>query len=181
MADTFVEDVDLYPLMVELLSCLCVELEDSGLPKPCRCSLMPGDLPVLDFGSGEDGCKDGCGQAWVRLVTAFPADQFPIAAVQTASRCDVALAYQLEIGVSRCETVGRTVGGRFIPPSAEDQLDSVRLYTADMAAMRRAMLCCFRSAHARTDDLEIALGAYTPLPTQGGVGGGTWALYLRRQ
>lgn len=176
----FREDLDIYPLMVELSACLCTELADSGLPPVCRCGLMPGTSPTLDF-SGDVTCANGgCGQAWVRLVNAFPSDDFPNPAVGIAQRCDIALAYELEVGISRCEDVGRTVGNKYTPPTLAAQVNSVRQYTADMAAMRRAILCCFRGAHDERDDLEIALGLYQPLDSSGGVGGGIWNVTVRR-
>jgi hypothetical protein len=138
---------------------------------------MPGTTPVIDF-SGSDGCGNGCGQAWVRLAGAFPTDAFPQPSIGTAVRCDAGLGYLLEVGISRCEPVGRTVGNKFVPPTMQEQLDSVRLYTADMAAVRRAITCCLRDAHE--DDIEIALGNWSPLDSIGGVGGGTWNVTVRR-
>lgn len=177
MMPEFREDLDIYPLIVELVACVCAELEASGLPAVCRCAPMPGSAPVIDF-SGTDGCKDGCGQAWVRLINAFPSDDFPAPGFGVNTRCEVALAYLLEVGVSRCEPVGKTVAGKFTPPTMEDQLGAVRLYTADMQAMRRAILCCFRGEHE--DDVEVAVGTYSPLDSIGGVGGGTWQIAVRR-
>lgn len=181
MADApFVEDVDVYPLMLELIGCLCEELEKSGLPKPCRCGIQPGSIPVIDFAGGDAGCKDGCGQAWVRLVQAFPSTSFPEPDFGTVQACAGGLAYELEVGLSRCEASGRTVNGRFIPPTLVEQMEAVRLYTADMAAMRRAIVCCLRGEHERAEDLEVALGTYRPMDSQGGTGGGIWQVFLAR-
>lgn len=171
---TFREDDGVYPIMVALLACLCEELEKSGLPAPCRCSLMPGNSIVIDFGAGTEGCKDKCGQAWVRLSAAFPSVNFPEASVGQVVRCGAGIGYELEVGVSRCENSGKTVGGKFVPPTADEQLADVRLYTADMAAMHRAILCCLPGREGVPEDMQISLGLYQPLPSQGGSGGGTW-------
>lgn len=175
----FVEDFDVYPLMLELIGCICEELERSGLPKPCRCGVQPGTLAVIDFAGGDAGCGDGCGQAWVRLNSAFPSTIFPAQDFAIATRCEGGLAYELEVGLSRCEAAGRTVNGRFIPPTLVEQMEAVRLYTADMAAMRRAILCCLRGEHENADDLEVVLGTYRPMDSQGGTGGGIWQVFVR--
>lgn len=173
---SFREDEGVYPVMVALLACLCEELEASGLPPVCRCALMPGNAVTIDFGAGDDGCRGGCGQAWVRLSAAYPVTNFPEPAVGQVTRCGAGVAYELEVGVSRCTSSGRTVGGKFIPPTADEQLADVRLHTADMAAMRRAILCCLPDREGVPEELGLALGLYQPLPAQGGVGGGTWTV-----
>lgn len=176
----FVEDLEIYPLMLELVGCLCTEITESELPAVCRCEVMPGGTYTLDFGPNE--LSAGNGQAWVRLVAAgatFPGDtgenQSPIL---LNTRCSTPLVFELEVGISRCEPVGVTRGNKFTPPTATEQAGAVRLYTADLAAMKRAILCCF--ADKVGDDVEIGLGVYQSLPSEGGVGGGTWQVFLRR-
>ena len=176
----YTEDVDLFPLMEELLDCLCTEITSSGLPAVCRCELMPGGSYVLDF--TPDHASMGNGQAWVRLVAAgatFPGDvgdnQSPII---LTTRCGTGLVYELEMGVSRCEPVGVTRNNKYTPPTAAEQHEAVRLYAADLAAMKRAVLCCFKDKLG--DDVEIGLGVYQPLQSEGGVGGGVWQVFVRR-
>jgi len=176
----FVEDVDVYPMMQELLGCLCDEIARSELPAPCRCEVKPGAAYALDFGPTES--SKGNGQAWVRLVAAgatFPGDvgdqQAPIL---LTTRCNAPAAYELEIGISRCVTLGTTVNQRYIPPTAEAEAADVRLQIADMAAMKRTVLCCLKDKLG--DDVEIGLGIYQPIDIQGGVGGGTWQVFVRR-
>ena len=176
----FAEDVDVYPMMQELLGCLCDEIARSELPAPCRCELKSGVTVALDFGPSESA--KGNGQAWVRLVAAgatFPGDigdqQAPI---MLTSRCSTPSAYELEVGISRCVTMGTTVNNKYIPPSAEAEAADTKLQLADMAAMKRTVLCCLKDKLG--PDVEIGLGVYQPIDVQGGVGGGTWQVFVRR-
>lgn len=96
------EDTGIYPVMVALAACLEAELTEAGLGPLCFCGVVPGDMAMVDASGCESG--DGeCGSAWVRLVQAYPSDQFP-APAQIAT-CSTALAYDLEIGVARCVKV----------------------------------------------------------------------------
>lgn len=175
---TFVDDTDFYPLMVELLGCLCDEIKERKLPEPCRCELMPGDTPVVDFGA-ESPCGKGNGQAWVRLVGGGPSgDDFPAYGAGQRVTCESRLAWEFEVGISRNESGPTTVNNRPVPPSAESQRDAVRLYAADAAAMRAAITCCF--AEKFDDVVQVALGVYTPAVSGGGAGGGTWRVVVRR-
>lgn len=173
-------DLDVYPLMEELLACLCKEIDDSNLPKPCRCELMPGAVFMLDFGPSDTA--KGNGQAWVRLAAAgatFPGDVGDTQApVILTTRCAAPLAYELEIGISRCVSVGTTSNNKYFPPSADAVSADVQLQLADMAAMKRAVLCCLKDKLGA--DVEIGLGLYSPIDHQGGVGGGTWQVFVRR-
>lgn len=168
----FIEDAVVYPAIVRLSACLCLEIEASGLPVPCSCGPMIGSL-VLDYcGSCEDG-KCG-GQAWVRLVNAFPSTAFP-SPDQELSNCYSPLAFQLEVGIVRCKPVGKTSGVRgYTPPTMEQNVEALRLQMADMAAMRRAVACCFGEA-----DQDYVLGTYENLSIDGDCLGGTFTLYAR--
>ena len=175
-----VEDVDAYPIMQELLGCLCEEIVRSELPAVCRCELKPGAVYALDFGS--DQISKGNGQAWVRLVAAgatFPGDtgdnQAPIL---LTTRCNTPLVYEFEIGISRCVSVGTTVNNRYTPPTAAAEAADVALQLADMAAMKRAVMCCLKDKLG--PDAELGLGLYQPIDISGGVGGGTWQVFARR-
>jgi hypothetical protein len=167
----FVEDTIIYPTMIALSACLCTEIEGSGLPEPCSCGPLIGDL-VLDY-CGE--CADGkCGgQAWVRLVDAFPSNDFPnpLAAIQN---CNAPLAYTLEVGIVRCKPTGKASGVRgFVPPSMEQNVEALRLQLADMAAMRRAIQCCFGDT-----DVSYIMNAYTPSPVDGDCLGGAFSVIV---
>lgn len=172
MADIpFREDSIVYPRMIKLLACLCEEITASGLPALCRCAVVPGPEAVMDMcGACENG-KCG-GQAWVRLVDANPSRTFP-ALDDTSQNCKSPLAFQLELGVARCLPTGTNSPVRgYEPPSVEQLLEATRLQMADMAAMRRAVMCCFGE-----DDATYLLTTYQPLSVTGDCGGGTWTVY----
>jgi hypothetical protein len=167
----FREDTSIYPRMIELSACLCTEIENSGLPTPCSCGPMVGGL-VLDYCGT---CKDGScgGQAWVRLVQAFPSTDFPSQLLELRN-CTAPLAFELEIGIVRCKPVGTSSGVRgFVPPSLEQNVSALRLQTADIAAMRRAVLCCFGET-----DTDYILGTYTPISPDGDCLGGVFNVYV---
>lgn len=159
----FREDFMIYGQMLELAACLCAELAASGLGSPCFCGIVEGTEANLDCGS----CDDGCGAAWVRLDSAVPFTNFPDAEVGVAT-CSTALAFVLEVGVTRCFTP--FVDDQGTGAGVQEHLDQTRLQIADMAATRRAIACCF----AKDEEILYALGAYTPISFQGGCGGGSW-------
>lgn len=162
---TFREDDFIYPKMIELSACLCAEIEDSGLPGTCACGPIVGTL-VLDYCTN---CKDkGCsGQAWVRLVDAFPSLDFP-SPIQTPQNCNAPMAYTIEIGIVRCKPLGSNSQLRgFVPPTAEQNVDALRLQLADIAVLRRAIQCCFGK-----NDTTYIMGTYTAAPPEGDCLGG---------
>ena len=155
------EDFLIYPAMVRLAGCLCAELKKSGLPEPCFCGIAEGTEANLDCGS----CDDGCGAAWVRLANAFPSqDGVSPAAIAT---CNSQIVFQLEVGVTRCFSPFADSEGN--GQGIAEHLEATRLQLADMAAIKRAIACCFAD-----EDAEYNLGAYTPIPFSGGCGGGSW-------
>lgn len=170
------EDTSIYPILIELTSCLCQALEAAGGPTLCSCGIMTGQI-ALDFCGG--GCEgEGCGgQAWVRLVDAFPSSTFP-SPDGNLTNCNSPWAYALEIGVARCAPMGENSGvNGYVPPTLEQSVEAIRLQTADLAAMRRAIQCCF----AKTDR-DYLIGSYTQVDTNGGgCLGGTIALWVREE
>jgi hypothetical protein len=168
----FREDTIIYPSMISLVACLCAEITESGLPEPCSCGPMMGIL-TLDYCTACDDGKCG-GQAWVRLIRAFPSIEFPVPMLDLQN-CTAPLAYELEIGIVRCKPVGKASGVRgYTPPSLEQNVGALRLQAADIAAMRRAVLCCFGEG-----DTDYILGTYQPLPIDGDCLGGTFNIFVR--
>lgn len=172
------EDLDIVPVMLELVGCLEEEFAKAEVPAHCRVGVKPGAVATIDFGPSH--ARAGNGSAWVRLVNAGP--QWPTDVtgqpIITTTRCAADLTYELEVASSRCEDQGTTANNTFTPPSAEGELAAVRLYGADREAMRRAITCCL--AEKLGEDVEIGLGLYQPLPSEGGVGGGAWQVFVRR-
>lgn len=175
---TYVEDTSIYPIIIDLVACLCEEIATRELPAVCRCAPMPGASAVLDFGPGDLG--KGNGQAWVRWAGFAPAQvaQQGGAGVFDSSPCGTERIHELEVGISRCEPAGTTSNNRYTPPTMEQQLEAVRLAAADARAMEAAV-CCLR-AKLGSDDVVIGIGAYQPLESSGGVGGGTLQVFVQR-
>lgn len=164
------EDVLIFPLLTELAGCLCDELADSGLEATCSCSLVPGVGPTLDFCS--EGCEGGCpGEAWVRVVAAYPSTDFP--SPQAIATCASPLAFEVEVGVGRCLPTGSADGS---PPAAADMFETARLQLADMAAMRRAIACCFKGQM----DVDYVLLRFDPTQGAGGCLVSTWTLVIQQ-
>lgn len=164
------EDVQIYPLLTELTGCLCDELARSGLEATCSCSLVPGVGPTLDF--CEQGCDGGCpGEAWVRLLSAYPSVDFP--AQDARATCATGLAFEVEVGVGRCLPLGGNDGA---PPEPAAMWDTARLQMADMAAMRRAIACCFRGQ----GDLDYVLLRFDPTQGAGGCLVSTWTFVVQQ-
>jgi hypothetical protein len=176
----FREDFEIYPLMVQMAACLCDELASSGLPGTCQCAVVPGPMAVLDAcgACATVGAECG-GQAWVRLERAYPSANFPTADVLGAT-CSSPLVYEVEVGLARCTPVGKSnsITG-YTPPSIQQYTDAVRLQTADMQAMKRAIQCCLASGEYA--DRSFALGQYVPITPAADCGGGVWTFLVWEQ
>lgn len=168
MAD-FVEDVGIYPTMISLATCVEAELIKSGIPVDFV-TVQPGLDPVLDHvGNGKS-----CSEAIVNLVTAFPAGAtFP--APDTGGTCGTELAYQLEVAVFRCSPQPKGKLPNLRLPTAVEQLESTRQHLADMAAVHRAIRCCFATKGSRR---EYAISGFAPYGPSGLVVGGVWGVVV---
>jgi hypothetical protein len=165
-----VEDFLVYPTLVKLASCLCLEMERSGFTNLCFCGIVPGAETVLDFcgsesGSACDGDAGTCGgMAWVRLIAAGPSVDQENPAV--AAKCSTPLSFQIEVGMSQCAPV---LGENLEVPTMEEQLDATRRQLASMSAMRRAISCCMAD-----DEVDYVIDGYEPLPILGGCLASVW-------
>lgn len=155
-----VEDKAIWPSITSLLGCLCEEVIRSGLPPVCICTPLPGEEIATDYVS------EDAGMAWVRLESAWPSTSFPN---PSAASCSAPIAYGLEVGLAYCAPTLEEDGS---PPPFGAQFDTTRVQIAAMAAMRRAILCCFPAARAQ----DVVLGLYVPMGPAGGVVGGTWSI-----
>jgi hypothetical protein len=69
--------------------------------------------------------------------------------------------------------VGTVSGVRgYTPPTLEQNVEALRLQLADMAAMRRAVECCFGDA-----EIDYILGSYNPITVEGDCLGGVFTVY----
>ena len=157
------------PRLMALQECLCAELEKAGGPAPCFCGLVPAGRPPL----GVMNCAKGdCGVAWVSPVNVFPYGVFPMQNEGAVTKCASPMAMRVQIGVARCHPKvpqGRTS----LDP--QQAFDATRLYLSDMAAAKRALLCCFPQGNR---DYQVALESWEPLPAEAGVAGGIWSAVI---
>lgn len=160
-------DTAIYPILAELSACLCSALGDG---KPCFCGIVVGnDIPVDYVGACEDENGDAsCGVAYVRVTGAYPTSKFPEA--QIAATCNLAMAYNIAVGVLRCFPIGEEDGG---PVNSEDFKSLNLELLGDMKAIRRAIQCCFQRAYPH---VKMVMGTFTPISVEGGVAGGEWPI-----
>lgn len=159
------------PRLMALQECLCDELEKAKGPGLCFCGLVPAGRPPL----GLMNCASGsCGVAWVAPVGAFPYQIFPQATDlgTTRTQCAMPMAMTVQLGVARC--LPRPKQGSTMP-DAQDMFDATRLYLSDMAAVRRALSCCFPAADK---DYQAALQSWEPLDPSASASGGVWTAVI---
>lgn len=168
-------DNRVFSQMAEIAECLCGKIAENDLPKVCFCGIIAGALPYDAQGVGGE-CYDemsnpvedaeGCGQAWVRLTTAYPSSAVGFADT-TPGNCSKGFGYDIEIGITRCIRIVENGGS--LP--ADEMLGAVQLQIADMLTMQQAILCCSSFAGENS-----VLGQYTPIGPEGGVVGGSWVI-----
>lgn len=160
-----VQDPVVMPLARELLECLEQEIAKVPSP-PLRTGLRTGTVVAHLLSTSDDECCQGL--AWVRPVTFAPSSAvFPVpdsTPVKTGVR---SWAVQLEIGAIRCAP---TPDEHHIP-TAEEWDETTQAVMDDAAAMRRAVCCFAELKQGRWG--RMVVGAWTPLPVEGGCVGGT--------
>lgn len=154
-----------YDLLCNLAACLCAELTPDGAPEPdlCFCGLVPGQVFAHDYAWE---CDSKCGAAWVRLVTAYPAEGVGVPA-ENRLGCGTLLGMDIEVGVIRCIT--QEPDGN--PPTVEELETAAANQFADMIASRKAIKCC-----EGLQQYDHSLSVYQPLGPQGMVTGGAWVV-----
>lgn len=169
-ADGVVEDGGAYPIAVALLACVEEEFNASGLGPACRAAIMYGaGVPFDNCGCGGDGECGHTGDIIVQLQGAFPSTSFPNQDAG-ATPCAPSMAYTFEVFATTCAPIEDGMGAE-----AEDLLAASRIQYAQMAAMRRAILCCFPQKGGKAGR-EVVLGNYAPAPNGGDCIGGSWTL-----
>lgn len=167
-------DNRVFSQMAEIATCLCAKIAENDMPKVCFCGLLPGAVPYDAMGIGgecfdTDGDAvedaDGCGQAWVRLLTGYPSSSVGVADV-TPNNCTKGFGFDIEIGITRCFPIEEK--GGILP--ADVVLAAVQLQIADMLVMQQAIVCC------DFDSENTVMGQYQPIGPEGGVVGGTWVV-----
>lgn len=167
MNSTLREDTTIWPALQRLADCLCAQLEAAGGPELCFCGVQGGDTILADY-----PLVGGCGgMGFVRLVTAYPSmQQFP--SQDAIATCATVLGFQVEVGVLR---PGPMLDDEMNPPDSAAWNEAVQIQLSDMAAVRRAVACCFAG-----EDTRYLMDAW--LPTyQGDILGGSWMLTIQQE
>lgn len=150
-------------ILIDLAACLQVQIETDKLPGTCVMTPVPGAGFAAEW-TGD--CETACGAAWVRLGQAYPSTSIG-AADLTPGNCNKGTGLDVELGVMRCMDVSE------IPSTTESLTDSVKLQTADMLAMLKAIRCC-----STLESQDFILGTYNPIGPLGGMVGGSWTIYV---
>lgn len=160
-----------YAIAQKISECLCAEV-GKGL---CYCGIIMGDetapLGIMQCGDTRD-----CGIAWVRPVEIYSSGAFPVPDVEVGPRSAGPLAMSFEVGVARCHPRPQ---GRAQHPNPDEMSKAFEQYMCDMAAVRRAILCCLQSRDPLWADLTSMMGPWRPLPADGGASGGVWTAYVQ--
>jgi hypothetical protein len=149
--------------LVEILQCVCENIETYGAGPVCWCGLYPGDSVAWDA-CGE--CDNGhCGMAYVKPGIAVPYQTFPVA--QLDASCSWPISHSIEVGIVRCFPTSEDDG---TPASADAVTEATLNMALDQAALYRAIRCCSCS--------EIALAGWQPLGPLGNCVGGAWTMWI---
>lgn len=172
----FMEDDIVWPTMVKMAACLETTVAARGLPGLCRCTPVPGPLAVIEA-IGQKHGGDCAGMGWVRLDTNVPSSTFPTVD-QRGGHCATPEAFTLEVGIARKQEAGKAsaISG-FVPPTANQQVQSTRLQTADMRAIKLAIQCCLADPKS-DDDISYILNGYQTISLPGDSGGGFWRVTI---
>lgn len=165
---TLIADTKIWPALSRLADCLCAQLTAAGGPELCFCGVQGGDQIIADYPLLDD-CA---GMGFVRLASAFPSMQSFPAQDGQAARCSTLLGFQVEVGVLRR---GPMLDHNGNPPDSAEWQDAVQLQMSDMAAVHRAIACCF----AGQDTLYV-LDTWVPT-YQGDILGGSWMLTVQEE
>ena len=148
-------------LVVQLLGEMAIQLERCAKPV-CQLMFQPGD--TTDWAYCDCEGDDCSGFAYVRLVTSYPSDEFPLQS--DGVLCSYPITHQLEVGVVRCIAVEDE--GEL---PTKDELTLIALeQMEDQAALRYAI----NNAAPRMNSLDN----WVPEGPQGGCIGGHWTLYV---
>jgi hypothetical protein len=104
------------------------------------------------------------------LDSAVPTRDFPNPDT-SAAKCGSQIAFSIEVGITRCFSPFSDERGN--GQGVAEHLDVTRTQLADMAAMKRAIACCFADK-----DTDYVLGSYSPITFLGGCGGGSWQIVV---
>lgn len=167
-----VDETRFFPALGGLLECLKAELAAAGGPELCFIGITPSGNPPL----GTMQCGKRSGVAWISPVSVFPSSAFPTPDEGGDPMVRAPLAMEVMVGVARPYPAPKDRNER---ADAQDYFDATRLYLSDMAAMRRAIECCFTQAPGGPLPLDHAIGQWTPMEPEFRASGGTWSFWVQ--
>lgn len=161
--EQLLEKLPIYPVLSELLACLCTAVDDDA----CYCGLVVGDIPldVAPVGGGDCGGT----VAYVRIISSFTSQSFPTVdgTNQIGRR-----AYAIGVGIVRPAPIAP--GNEL--PSADEETAFALAVLADHQVIWNAIRCCLNEE--KFDTIQTAALTYTPLE-RSDVGGGEWTLQIQ--
>lgn len=156
-----------------LRDCLCTLLADTPGGAVCQCCLRAGLAPPTVDNCCD--CGEGQGQASVQVTKIYPSDKFPREGIQEWTgpcvRGKTIWVAELTMTVYRCVAIPDGSGNA---PSCERLNDDAIKIQADALAMIEAFTCCGWPGGNK----RVMPGSWTPLPNQGGCGGGMMPVYI---
>lgn len=162
---------DAYAVAEKLRDCLCSALASTIGGPVCQCCVRPGFAPPP--ADNCCACGEGQGQASVQVSEIYASDKFPRKGiVEWKGACSKGLTIwvaEFTMTVYRCVATPTEDG---VLPTCTQLQDDARKIQEDAGAMMRAFACCDWAPNKR-----ILPGSWTPLPNQGGCGGGTMNVY----
>lgn len=169
-----VHDPVVMPIALEMLDCLEQEIAKVENP-PTYVGLRAGDVVdhLLSTG-GQDECCEGL--AWVRPASFWPSSgPFPVQDEAPVNKGGpLSWVVTLELGAVRCAP---TPEAHQIP-SVGDWNAVVQAIMDDAAAFRRAV-CCFIDANPAWRRGRVLVGAWQPIPIEGGCVGGVLPVQIQ--
>lgn len=163
--EAILQRLKLYPVLAELRACLCRAMDAEN---SCFCGILIGDDIPAEYAN----CDEDAAIAYVRVITGYPSSILALQPDQVAPS-GWTRTFNLAVGSLRPQPIGE---GR-TPPSAEEVEVATLRSLADMQLAWEAIMCCLGSD--KFEDLVYLVGAYTPLPSAGGVGGGEWTVSIQ--
>jgi hypothetical protein len=169
-----VHDTMVMPVLLSAMACLQGEALTAS--PPAIYTVRPGD----SFEASADPWIVECcaGVGWVRQVSSYETDvdTFPEPLTHAVSDgCPPdSMAVVVEIGISRCFPVAGDQRGSVVTTA---QWMAASQQQADDGAALRRVLCCLRELY---DNSDVVSGQVNPLPIQGGCGGVSAQVTIRR-
>ena len=164
MADPFMEATE------AVHTCVCTEL-NLLLNPPGECCIFVGSDQEFLASLNQDRCCSGIG--YVRISSYAPVTVFPEAQAVWRNCAPDQWVLMLELGVVRCAPTGTASN----LASCAEELAFARQVMDDAAALRRAILCCWKPGQPA--GRQFVLGGWEAFGPQGMCGGGKMSLQIQ--